>query len=131
MLPIYVKLFNIILTTGIIPDNWTIGIIKPIYKNKGSTDLPENYRPISLLSCFGKLFTCLINNRLNTYAETYGVIHETQAGFRKSFSSADNIFILKGLIDLMQAEKKKLFCCFIDFKQAFDTVWRVGLWQKL
>ena len=31
----------------------------------------------------------------------------------------------------MQASKKKLYCCFIDFKQAFDTVWRAGLWKKL
>lgn len=27
--------------------------------------------------------------------------------------------------------KKKLFCAFVDFKQAFDTVWRDGLWYKL
>ena len=33
-------------------------------------------------------------------------------------------------MDIMQANKKKIFCCFIDFKQAFDTVWRAGLWKK-
>ena len=54
-----------------------------------------------------------------------------QSGFRQGHSTAKNLFILKNLIDLMQANKKKLFCCFIDFKQAFDTIWRVGLWQKL
>jgi len=46
-MPIYVKLFNGILNTGIIPEIWTIGLIKPIYKNKGEPDQPENYRPIS------------------------------------------------------------------------------------
>ena len=45
MLPIYVKLFNMILDTGNIPESWLIGVIKPLYKNKGDPTLPENYRP--------------------------------------------------------------------------------------
>ena len=71
LLPIYKKLFNLILDTGIIPDSWTVGIIKPIYKNKGDIKSPENYHPITLLSCLGKLFTSIINNQLNSYAEKY------------------------------------------------------------
>ena len=130
-LPIYCKLFNVILDTGIIPQSWSIGIIKPIYKNKGDPKSAENYRPITLLSCFGKLFTSIINNRLNNYAEQHDTINWCQAGFRKTSSTSDNLFILKSLIDIMQSQHKKLYCCFVDFKQAFDTVWRVGLWQKL
>jgi hypothetical protein len=41
-----------------------LGIIKPIYKNKGDSNQPENYRPISLLSCLGKLFTSILRKRL-------------------------------------------------------------------
>lgn len=130
MLPVYVKLFNLIFDTGIIPESWTTGVIKPIFKNKGSPEAPENYRPITLLSCFGKLFTAIINNRLKKYAEKYEIIGWSQSGFRKGYSTTENLFIIKSLIDIMQASKKKLFCCFIDFKQAFDTVWRVGLWKK-
>ena len=131
MSPIYVKLFNIIYDTGIVPDSWTQGSIFPIYKNKGSENLPENYRPITLLSCFGKLFTSILNNRLNKYIEECDIIDSSQAGFRKGFSTTDNLFILQSLIEICKANKSKLFCAFIDFKQAFDTVWRAGLWQKL
>ena len=60
MLPIYCKLFNIIFDTGIIPDARSLGTIKPIYKNKGDPKLPENYRPITILSCLGKII--YINN---------------------------------------------------------------------
>jgi len=131
MLPIYVKLFNIIFNTGTVPETWTDGLIKPIYKQKGDQKSPENYRPISLLSCLGKLFTSILNNRLYKYAESHNTIRDTQAGFRKQHSTVDNIFILKSLIDILQTHKKKFYCCFIDFKQAFDSVWRVGLWNKL
>jgi hypothetical protein len=131
MLPTYIKLFNIIFNEGLIPETWTMGIIKPIYKGKGDPRLPENYRPISLLSCFGKLFTSIINNRLNTFAEKSGLIKDVQAGFRKHHSTIDNLFILRSILDIVFSEKKKLICCFIDFKQCFDSIWRVGLWQKL
>lgn len=129
--PLYEKMFNIVLNTGILPESWTLGLIKPIYKQKGDKADPSNYRPITLLSCMGKLFTTVLNNRLNKYAENIDLISSSQAGFRKGYSTLDNMFILYSLIEMLYAKKKKLFCAFIDLKQAFDTVWRDGLWQKL
>ena len=64
---VFVKLFNIILKSGIIPNNWVLGLIKQLYKNKGSRSDPDNYRGITILSCFGKLFTAVINKRLETF----------------------------------------------------------------
>ena len=46
MMPIYCKLFYLILNTGKIPNSWSEGIILPIYKNKGSVSEPSSYRPI-------------------------------------------------------------------------------------
>ena len=124
LVPIYKKLFNLILDSSIVPTSWTSGNILPIYKNKGNRNSPENYRPITLLSCFGKLFTAILNNRLNDYAEKCELITSCQAGFRKGFSTVDNLFIIQSLIDILKSQKKKLYCAFIDFKQAFDKVWR-------
>ena len=59
------------------------------------------------------------------------LISECQTGFRKGYSTLDNILSLHFLMNLVMSAKKKLFCAFIDFKQAFDTVWRNGLWYKL
>ena len=83
MLPIYTNLFDIILQTGIFPEQWVQGMIKPIYKNKGDPLNPENYRPITLLSCLGKLFTSIINERLNLFLNEINILLENQAGFRK------------------------------------------------
>ena len=91
----------------------------------------ENYRPISLLSCLGKLFTLIINNRLNEYADSCDLISDCQAGFRKGFSTSDNIFTIYWLINNLLKTKRKLFCAFIDLKAAFDMLWRAGLWRKL
>ena len=128
---ILVKLFNIIFESGIIPNAWTIGVIHPIFKNKGDSTDPLNYRPITLLSCLGKLFTAILNIRLEKYASDNNVINDYQSGFRKGFSTVDNMFVLNTLIDILRANKKQLFCAFLDLKGAFDTVWRGGLWHKL
>ena len=130
-MPIYLKLFNRILDLGIVPEIWTLGIIMPIYKNKGNPNDPDSYRGITLVSSVGKLFTSILNSRLTKYAELVDMIPDSQAGFRKGFSTVDNIFCLHVLIELYLAFGKKLYCTFIDFKKAFDTVWRLGLWQKL
>ena len=130
-LPIYLQLFNLILDTGVVPESWALGDILPIYKNKGNINLPENYRPVTLLSCLGKLFTSILNTRLNNYAEKYEIICHNQAGFRRGLSTSDNLFILQSLFEISKSCKNKLFCAFVDFKQAFDNVWRDGLWFKL
>lgn len=131
MLPVYIKLFNIIFDTGIVPGAWTTGTIHPIYKNKGDPKDPSNYRPISLLSGCSKVFTSIINNRLTSYSDEIKLISETQCGFRKLHSTVDNIFILNSFIELYLYKKKKLFCTFVDFSKAFDKVNRSSLWSKI
>jgi hypothetical protein len=65
MLPIYTNLFNKILETGLIPTTWSNGYIIHIYKGKGSTYSPENYRPITILSCLSQLFTSALKEADN------------------------------------------------------------------
>ena len=131
MLNLYTELFNMILDSGVIPTQWICGNIVPIYKNKGDSTDPQNYRPITLLSCLGKLFTAIINERLNKYSDSVQLILENQAGFRRGLSTTDNIFSLYSLIELFKLFKKKLYCAFIDFEKAFDSVWHIGLWNKI
>ena len=131
LLSLYTMIFNLVLDSGQIPEKWTDGYIIPIYKQKGSINDPDNYRGITILSCLGKLFTAVLNNRINSYVEMYGHIGEEQAGFRKSYSTLDQIFNMKCLIDLYLCKKQRLFCAFIDYKKAFDSIDRIALWQKL
>ena len=72
-----------------------------------------------------------MNSRLNVFSNEFNVLSESQAGFRKGYSTLDNIFTLHALIEFYFAYGKKLYCTFVDFRKAFDTVWREGLWTKL
>ena len=131
ILQIFVNFFNLILSSGLKPDEWCIGSILPLYKNKGDINNPDNYRGITLLSCIGKLFTTVINSRLTKYLDAVGCIGEEQAGFREGYSTIDHIFTLHAIIDMYLSKNKKLFCAFIDYRKAFDFVDRCSLWSKL
>ena len=131
MISLLTKYFNIILESGVIPKDSTLGAIIPIYKNKGNRNDPDNYRGITLLSCIGKFFTLLINARLTDFIETNNLLGEEQAGFRAEYSTLDHIFTLHCLIDIYLKNKKRLYCAFVDYRKAFDMVDRCSLWQKV
>ncbi len=112
--PLYVKLFNKIINEGVFPLEWTIGVIVPLYKNKGDINDTNNYRGITL-SCMGKLFTSLLNDRLKHFSEANNIINKTQTAFREGYSTLDHIYLLKCIIDLFKWRKRKLFCLFVDY----------------
>ena len=128
--PFITNLFNCILHSEIFPEAWGLGIIVPLFKS-GEPEDPNNYRGISINSCISKLFTMLLNDRLTNFTEVNHTIHFNQLGFRKGFRTADHVFTLKTIIDKTMKDKKNLHVCFVDFKKAYDTVWRDGLFLKL
>lgn len=131
LMPLYTYLFNKIMDEGKFPSEWKVGMIVPIYKHKGDINDPSNYRGITLLSCLGKLFTSILNMRLNSFLEVNNILSGNQAGFRKNYSTMDHVFLFRGIIELFCRRKLNLFCAFIDYQKAFDTVERDALWMKL
>ena len=131
LINVIVLLFNMVLESGIIPSDWTVGIIKVLYKNKGDINDVNNYRGITLLSCIGKLFTSVINARLYDYLTTANLLGSEQVGFRPKHSTLDHIFALQILANYYINENKQLYCAFVDYSKAFDFVDRTYLWQKL
>ena len=117
LLPIFISLFNYILMSGNIPEKWVIGNIISVYKNKGDRSSPENYRGMSLLSCFGKYFTSLINTRLTNFSNSNKVLLENQTGFRRGYSTMDYVFTLKSLIDIFLHWKINFFVLLLTLKK--------------
>ena len=116
------KLFNLLFDQGIYPKDWAKAIIVPIHK-KGDTNQVNNYRGVSLLSVISKCFSSILNTRLYNWLETNGKISENQAGFRKNYSTIDQIFSLHSIVQKCMCKKgTKLYVAFVDFKKAFDSV---------
>ena len=131
LMPVYIKLFNLILQSGKMPDIWCQGLITPIYKSGDKGD-PTNYRGICVSSCLGKLFSSILNQRLYLYFEENKILHNSQIGFLPENRTADHVFTLRTLIDkYVHYHKEKVYACFVDFRKAFDSVWDEGLFYKL
>ena len=128
--PYLLQVYNQIFNNAIYPESWTQGLIVPIHK-KGDKGDPNNYRGITLISTVAKIFSLILRNRLNKWCEKEHVFNEYQFGFRNERSTADCIFILHSLIQKTLNENCKLYCAFVDYEKAFDTVIRDALWFKL
>lgn len=131
MLSLYIcNIFNAILASGVFPNRWTQGIIIPLFK-KGDHRVVENYRGITLLSCFSKLFTTLLNDRISSFCNKYNLISDEQFGFRKGVSTTDAICSLLSVVQHFLNNNKRLYVAFIDLKKCFDSIYRNALWYKL
>ena len=128
--PLLVALFNKILVHEFSPEDWSLGIIIPLFKSGEASD-PNCYRGITINSCLSKLFMLLMNTRLQKICDDRRIIHFNQIGFTKDFRPADHVFTMKTLIDKSIHNKKPLHVCFVDFRKAYDSVWRDGLYKKL
>ena len=114
-------LINESICTGIFPDKLKIAKVIAIHK-KSSTDNPSNYRPISLLSVFSKIFEKLMHKRWYNFLEISEIIHPLQFGFRMKHSTTHTLISMTEHIE-SSIENGKFGCgIFIDFKKAFDTV---------
>jgi hypothetical protein len=95
--------------------------VHPIYK-KGIRMEISNYRPISVLTSFSKIFEKVIFNRLLTYVSENNILDADQYGFRKQCSTETATFNL--INDILQASDRKklvggIFC---DLTKAFDSM---------
>ena len=121
-------LFKIMWEEERVPKDWARGVIVPIYK-EGDRKNVDNYRGITLLSVVGKLYTSIY--RISSWLEREKKIVEEQGGFRAKRATSEQIFILKETIQGRKGAKKKTFCCFLDIRKAYDTVFHEGLWKRM
>jgi hypothetical protein len=80
---------GLIFKSGVIPEIWVSGTIKPFYKNKGDKFNPKNYRPITIVSCLGKLFTAVLNASLSEFSDEMGTF-SCMKKTSKSFKNKEN-----------------------------------------
>jgi Notch-like protein len=84
---------NAALNSGVFPDRLKYAIVKPIHK-KGSKQDILNYRSVSLLTSFSKVFERLTCNRLYTHFNMNNILVQEQFGFRMQHSMEQAAFSL-------------------------------------
>ena len=110
----YVRLCEFVYS-AIVPEEWNKGMIIPIYKN-GDVQSPSNYRPITLLSSIGKLFTKILSKRITEWAEDHALLTEAQFGFRPTYSTTDANYTLYSLVNSIR-KKKNCIVHLLTFQQ--------------
>jgi hypothetical protein len=125
------QLFNLILSSKQFPKAWSENHIIPIHK-KGDKNDTNNYRGIAISSCLSKLFTGILNRRLEAYMTENNLWNRNQCGFMKGHRTEDNLFILQTLFQkYVKNKKQKIYLAFVDFSKYFDSIKREHLYYKM
>ena len=126
------KMFNICFQTGLSPTDWLKSDTKPLFKG-GEKDPrnPLDHRPLCIMSCIAKIYSCVLNVRLQNHLNSNNLLSDTQNGFRAGRSCIDHIYSLVTILRNRKSENKQTFLCFVDFRRAFDSVNHVLLFHIL
>jgi hypothetical protein len=121
--------FNKLLQQGYSASLFT-GVIHALHKGSDALQF-ENYKGITVGPVLAKVFAMILEAWLSSWAEERALNTRGQAGFRTDFCTTYNLYILRTLIEHSTHKRKKVYCCFVDFRKAFDTVPCDMLWQVL
>ena len=123
-------LFNKSINNGIFPGALKNAKVIPIHKDDSLFEV-SNYRPISLLPTFSKIFEKLMYSRISSFLTKHNILFEKQFGFRKNMSTELAVNTLLSNITNCFDKKEQGMCIFLDFAKAFDTVNHNILLKKL
>jgi len=124
------ELVNSSLASGVFPTTLKTAKVVPIHKGGSKLDI-QNYRPISLLSAFSKIFEKIMHQRVSNFLDKNNALHENQYGFRSGRSCEHALLLAQNEIASALNKKQIAMLLLIDFSKAFDMVDHNILLHKL
>ena len=128
--PILTNIFQLSITTGIVPNDWRHAIIAPVYK-KGQKSKPSNYRPISLTCIASKLIEHIIVSNIMSFYDENNLLSQYQHGFRSKHSCETQIISFTQEVHDNLEQGQQTDVIVMDFSKAFDKVDHHKLISKL
>ena len=121
-------LFNACCRHGYTPNQFAFSIVVPVIKGRSiKSDVFENYRPISLVHIFSKVFELCIGKRMYSHFEA----DELQHGFISERGCQKALFTLQNVVDYYTARGSPIYLAALDASKAFDRVNHYGLFVNL
>ena len=121
------KLFNMSLSQGVFPTAWKVANVLPIYKKKGSSSDPHNYRPISLLPCVSKVLEKIIFKNIYQHLIENSLLSDKQSGYRPRHNTQVQLIYLINNIYTSLDQGKDFTAIYLDISKYFDKIWHRGL----
>jgi hypothetical protein len=126
------NIFTASIELGFYPTQWKRALIAVLRKpGKPDYSIPGAYRPISLLNTLGKLLEAVMAKRLSYYAETHGLLPNTQFGGRPGRNTEQALLVLANAIDRAWLKSKIVTLVAFDLKGAFNGVNKASLDTRL
>lgn len=126
--PILLNIFNVILSTGVVPTEWKLSFITPIPK-KGSLTSVANYRGISMQSSIPKIFDALLTKKLYSHVDI--ILSKNQHGFRSNHSTITNLLESTQFLSENLKQGHQIDAVYFDLTKAFDQVDHMVLARKM
>ena len=121
-------IFSSCIESGIFPTEWKMANVVPIHKRGNKQN---NYRPVSLLPIFRKIFERLIYNEMYSFFTENDLISSNQSGFKQGDSCINQLLSITHDIYQSLDQGYEVRGVFLDISKAFDKVWHKGLIHKL
>lgn len=126
-----IKIFNSCLKISYFPLAWKLGKILALPKPNKDPDIATSYRPITLLSCLGKIFERMILTQVLEFLSTNEILINQQFGFRSGHSTSKQIIRIIEEICFDFNRDRTTGMVFLDVEKAFDSIWHDGLIFKM
>lgn len=101
------------------PTQWRMTILKVLYKGKGQSCDPNNYRGIALQEVLTRAMSRILTNRLLKVMKATGC--QTQFGCQPGIGCIDGLFLLRAMLQNRREHNLATHVLFIDLVKAFDT----------
>ena len=108
------------MSKGVFPEQLKVAKVIPLFK-KGDSFVYTNYRPMSLLSCFHKLFAKFMKMRLENYLDNNNILYKYQYEFRKTYFV--NLALIEAVDEIYSTLNDYLYgiVMHLNLQKVFDT----------